>query len=160
MTLAAPTAPGIIADYWSAQLFPDQVVSFAQFTTKRFTYAVTDDSEFEVANFYQDNAINFFEIYGDLVVKRLMSEAEEYTYTMTVNYYRTKQENTDGVSWQSVRTFLDFAFYVVRTRLGESWGGYVDYWRPQEEPTEILEVDLAGEKVWKGIIKFIGIKTA
>lgn len=148
-----------IVTYWIANGFPDAVLSFKLFTEKVFDYAVTEGSEFEIEDFYFENQINFYEFLCQRSSQRLMTGAEQYTFIFTINYYRTKSENTDGASWQSIRDMLDAAFPFAKALVGETWGGYVDFWRPQEEPAEIIEIDLAGEKVWKGTIQFFGTQT-
>lgn len=148
-----------IVDYWIANGFPQQLVSFALYTSKVFDYAVSDDSEKEIEDFYVAGVVNFYEFLCTRSTRDLMTGAKEYTFTLTLNYYRTKSENTDGASWQNVRDLLDNAPYFALQLFGSSWGGYVDYWRPQEETPEIIETEIAGEKVWKGTIQFLGTQT-
>lgn len=148
-----------ITAYWVANGFPNTALSFGLYTLKVFDYAVSEDSEKEIENFYYANEINFLEFLCNRTTKQLMTGANEYLFTMTVNYYRTKSENTDGDSYKQVAGLLDYAFRIVNTDIGPTWGGLVDYWRIQEDPVEIVEINLAGEKVWKGTIQFFGTQT-
>lgn len=149
-----------IVAYWIANGFnPLAAYSFGGYTYKVFDYAISDFSEEEIKDFYYNNEVNFYEFLCGRSVKQLMTGANEYTFTFTVNYYRTKSENTDGDSWSQVNGLLDNAFNIVSAAIGGTWGGLVDFWRVQEDPAEIIEIDLAGEKVWKGSIQFFGTQT-
>lgn len=126
-------------------------------TTKAYTYAISEDSEKELALLYSGQKINFIEC----LVQRSQtfrtsgsstSQAVRFQYTVDVNYYLSK--DTTGAAWGAVRDFFDTLFSTVASSLGTTWGGTVDLYTLPDGPAQIAEVTIGAEKAWRGSYRF------
>lgn len=137
------------ADVWGA---PDIEAA----TARVYKYAITDSSEAEIEKLLYLTKINFIQALTHRAQRFEMLGAIVYSYTVDVQYVRGK--DTTGQAWTDVRDFFDTLWDVVREELSSNWTATVDYWKPQEEPAEITESEIAGEKVWVGKFQFNATK--
>lgn len=145
-----------LSSVWVTSVFNHTAIK--AYSPKYYAFAVTEDSEYEVDKLTYQQEINFWQI---LIARAHIKEVTNmvtYQFSVEVGYYRAKTNDTSGVAWTAVRDALETLYDTVDDELGATWGNTVDYWRPQEEPGEITEIALAGDKVWQGIYRFTGIQ--
>lgn len=125
-------------------------------TPRYFLFEVTQNSEAETDRLFFGKELNYiqcivtrsneFQALGEL----------QYTYTVDITY--TRRFDVDGDNYLAVVDFFDTLFSLVRTELGDSWDSTVDYWRPQEGPAEITQIEFENEPAWRGAYRFTAFK--
>lgn len=138
-----------------ATLFADSQIQ--ALTTKSYNYDILDDSETDIAKYKYNQEINFF-IY-------LVSQGFEYkafgevleTYSVEIKYY--KEDNKSGTNQNAIRDNLATLITRLRTVLGVTWSGTVDYYTIQDAPISLENINLAGDESWLGRVVLIGYKS-
>lgn len=142
---------------WAAVWADSRITAF---TSKVIKYEYTDDSEAEIEDLSEDQAINFIEAVTERqVTGRLVgggSTAVEQAYTVDVRY--TRERDTDGDTYRSIVLFFETLSTVVDEILDSSWTSTVDFYTEQTEPIQIQNTEVAGAKCWRATYRFQGRK--
>lgn len=127
-------------------------------STKAYGYAITEDSETELAALFDSQHINFFQYLVGRGQQLGTIGVVNYTYVVEVSYYRAKDPT--GANWQAVRDAFDTLFARVQEGLSYTWSNTVDGWQSQQGPAEIVEGTIGVEPCWIGRFTFTGFKQA
>ena len=126
-------------------------------TPRFYPYDVSAESEFDVEKLCDDGVVNFFLAKTQRLAEPILTQQTRYTFSVEVQYY-LQQTDVAESTYQAVRDTLESLDDLVRSELGKTWDGTVDY-TPGGRPTPIRQVVISGRQCWTGSIVFTGIKT-
>lgn len=150
MSTAAQVEAAWVENIW-------QNATITAITPKIYGFNITDDSERETSRLIYQTELNYIQYAVQRSNARAMTSQLEYQFLVDVVY--TRKFDVAGENWTAVRDFFDTLYALVHSSLGNSWDGTVDYWREQEGPAEITQIDFEGEPAWQGKYRFIGFQT-
>ena len=116
-------------------------------STSVLFHEFSDASEVELSELYDGQQINAFQCLVRRSTAQMMTGAQQVIFTIDVSYFL--QRGTDGDSWINAVDSLDTILNTLKSQLGSTWKGLIDYWVRNEDAPAIDEVDIAGEKAWK-----------
>lgn len=126
-------------------------------TTKSYFYDILDESETDINKFHYNQEINFFICLVNTGIQyKNFGEILE-TYTVEIKYY--KADNKSGSNQNAIRDNLETLITRVRTTLGVTWSGTVDYYTIQDSAITLENINLAGDECWLGRVVFQGVKS-
>ena len=138
-----------------------QHATLQAFTNKIHLFEVIEDSEAALELTRYDTEINF----AQCLIARGQAYAEssqpagtsvQYNYQVEVTYIR--EADPAGNNWLAVIDFFDTLQDLVRTQLGVTWVGTVDFFRPQDGTVAIEAIDYDNTKAWRGTFRFVAAK--
>lgn len=144
---------------WSTHIWAHS--SIAVLTNKIFNREISDLSEDDVRDVSFQQQINFIE----WLVKKSIEYpqisrglGQDETFLVEIRYTREKDPHADkaGANYNAVRDALETIVGLVKSELGVSWDGTIDYYETQTEAVVINERDIAGSEVWSGVYRFQG----
>lgn len=142
---------------WDTSIWANSTIT--AYTEQIHGYALTEKSETELKRMYFDSELNFIQSvvgrgvnYGSGAT--MLGGVIQYDFIVEVSYFLTNDIDSSGDNWITVRDFFEDLLDVVRSDLGNTWSNTVDYWKPQAEPAEIIEVRIGDESAWRGTYKF------
>lgn len=140
---------------WNNAIWTDAAI--LEITDKVYGFDITTVSEKETGRLNFNSEVNYFQY----LIKRSaeIQGTQQLLYTFTVDVSYTRFHDVDGDNWIAVRDAFETLIDLVRSDLGVSWTQTVDFWRPQEGPVEISQIDFEGEPAWRGTYRFTGYQT-
>lgn len=145
-----------VENAWNSAVF--QSGDLDEFSNKFFPYDIVNQSEKVAASLYDaTNKIQFFTyLVGRTSQKRVTKELR-YNYVVEVTYYA--ESDPIGAGWTRARNALDKLEEVVRLRLNGTWKGTVDFWQPDTQLPEIIEVDVDDARCWRARTRYFAEKS-
>lgn len=137
---------------WDAAIWTDSTI--LDITDKIYSFDVTTVSEKETGRLNFGSEVNYFQYTIRRAEAVVGTQTLDYQFTVDVQY--TRFHDVDGDNWTAVRDVFETLIALVRSDLGTSWSATVDYYRPQDGPLEISQIDFEGEPAWRGTYRFIG----
>lgn len=122
------TTAAQIRSAWETYVFQNSDIS--AITSKYYKTEVTQESEAEVALGYNDSQINFFEFVvtpQQSEVNQISGSANSRLQTFLVEVRYTKYAEPNGTAFNDVIDALETLIDTVRTSLGATWQGLVDF---------------------------------
>lgn len=148
------TTSAQVRSAWNTSVWSHSTLT--SLTTKIYNYDVTTESTKEYSKFRESQEINFFTYLVSRAQRiRIMNQYEQI-FTVDIRYYRKAD-----VAGANYNTVID-AFETIDTRvvagLTSSWGSTIDFYRIQDGPPAISQIQMEGVPVWLGIYKYFGYK--
>ena len=138
---------------WLAAIW--QNATMLAITDKMYGFDITTVSEKETARLSYQGKINYFQYLVKRATKVTGTNSQAlYTFTVDVTY--TRAHDVKGDSWTAVRDAFETLTGLVRSSLGATWTQTVDFWREQEGPPDIVQLDFDDDPVWRGSYRFTG----
>lgn len=145
---------------WQDNIF--NAPSVAAFTSRGYLYDVLADSQFEAAKLYHDPQdggmpqVNFFVCLVRRAQRMELLRGLEQTFEVRLTYY-LQQTDVGGPQYNLVADRLELVDDLVRTALGKTWGGTVDYYTGGE-PDRIDVAAVDDRQCWRGGATYLGFK--
>lgn len=122
------TTSAEIRQAWKTYVF--EHADILAITSKAYPYEVTEESEKEVSDAYEESKVNFFEYVVTLTESNANQiggniNTREQTFLVEVRY--TKAAGTDGAAFNDIIDALETLQDVAREDLGATWQGLIDY---------------------------------
>jgi hypothetical protein len=144
------TTSATIDAAWLAAIWASPTIQ--AITSKVFQYNIVQDSDTEIAQFYQDGEVNCFIALTTLAARYVGANTTSTEIQVVVDYYR--QKDASGAHWTEARDVMETLYALVISALGFTWSGTVAFWQGQEKPPEIAETDIKGVKCWRSRFVF------
>ena len=150
-----------IRQAWTDKIWTNLTV--LDLTTRIFTYDVTTDSQFNMAELYYAKPlyvpnINFFLCLVTRQHEPLIMGNTRYTFQVRVEYY-LQQEEISSETYNTLVDRLEKVDDLVRTELTGNWNSTVDFYEGGN-PIGISVVTIDNKACWKGGFVYLGTKTA
>jgi hypothetical protein len=122
-----------------------------------YQYDISVQSELDVSLLCYEGEVNF------ILAKTLrrsfpiLSQQTRYTFQVEVSYY-LQQADIAQNTYRTVRDRLETLDDLVRTAMGKTWSGTVDFWQGGV-PTAINEIEVNERTCWTGAITYTAFKT-
>jgi hypothetical protein len=132
---------------WETAIFADATIK--GYTTNLYSYDLINTvskSNAHEAKMFLANNLNFAQFIFLGRTRKEMTKDESQIYTVRVDYY--KECDLSGTNFNSVVNFQEDLYSVVKTKLGNTWGGAVDFWNVVEEIPQVSSENLNGTPVW------------
>lgn len=126
-------------------------------TDKIYGFDITTISEAETQRLSYQGEINYFQ-YLIRRSSQYTGTASQAEYRFTVDVTYTLVHDVGGENWKAVRDAFETLIGLVRSSLGATWTQTVDFWREQEGPPEIVQIDFDGDPAWRGSYRFTGFQ--
>jgi hypothetical protein len=149
-----------VRNAWQDNIWTNKTVK--AMTSKSFLYDVSVDSAFNMADLYYGEpgkypTINFFLCLVSRQHEPIIMGNTRYTFQVRVQYY-LQQEESSSNTYNTLVDRLEAVDDLVRTSLGGSWDGTVDYYNGGV-PQDISVVTIDNKACWRGGFTYLGIKT-
>lgn len=149
-----------VRDAWEENVLLD--VTIQGYTDKVYTYDVSQDSQFDAANLRSDAdgegpRVNFFICLVQRRQEPQLVGSTRYTFSVTLEYY-LEQSDQPQSTYNTLVDRLEAADDLVRTALGVSWGGTVDFYQGGV-PQRVTQVTIDERACWKGGFTYTATKT-
>lgn len=145
MTTSATIEAAWLTSIWNS-------ATIQAITPKCFQYDIIQDSETDIAQFYNAGEINCFIALTSLAPRYIGTNTTRTDIQVAVDYYR--QKDTSGAHWTECRDAIETLYALVVSALGFTWSGTVSFWEGSEKPPEISEADIKGVKCWRARFVF------
>lgn len=144
---------------WASAIWQNATIT--AITDKVLTFPYTEESEVEVTNLYSGQEINAFEVLTNRIQRYGETAATiggilHYQFEVDIRYYRAVEPT--GANYTATRDTLETLFALVVSELGSTWGGTVDFWKPDTSLAEITRIKISTEDVWRGRYRFFADK--
>jgi hypothetical protein len=146
-----------ISDAWEDYVFEN--ASITAISSKALAYEHTETTEKGLSAIRENQKINFWEY--------VVTEARQFievgtatpaaTYTVEVRY--TIEKDIAGDAHADCRDAIETLLDTVKTNLGASWQGTVDYYQFQPDAYAIESGEIAGVPVWRAMNRFTAYKS-
>ena len=145
---------------WSSKILNHSSVT--AFTSRAFTYDVSQENDFDIANLYHSPnvgspTVNFILCLVQRQQEPLVVQNTRYTYQVRLEYY-LQQEDIGSSTYNTVIDRLELMDDLVRTELGGMWNGTVDFYSGGV-PSDITVVQIDKRSCWRGAYVYTGVKT-
>jgi hypothetical protein len=135
-----------IESAWSTALATTAIKAY---TPNVILYEYTQGSTKEIAPLKHNQRLNFIEC--------IVSERQQFDEVgaSAASYYEvrvayTREKDTDGDNYRSIRDFFSTLLSTVSTSLGTSWSATVDYYTPPESVPNISRVIITDIECFRG----------
>lgn len=148
------TTSASIRAAWLSAVFNNS--SITAITDKIYAYDITLESVKEFSKLRYNQQTNFFLYLVSRAQRvRIMGQMEQI-FTVEIRY--SKFADVPGVGWAAVADVFETIDSLVSSGLGGSWSNTVDYYRIQDGPPSISQVEMEGLPIWTGSYKYFGYK--
>lgn len=149
------TASSTIASTWQTYIFDYSTIQ--GITKKANAFEMIQDSETALEKLHYGGAVNAFCYKAVQINEQRLTRTILHTHVVTVDYYR--EQDPAGMNWKAVRDALETLATTVRTQLGNTWQGSVDYWRYRDTEPEIEQVTIGSTPCWRGRVVYEAYST-
>jgi hypothetical protein len=137
---------------WADNIWDDDDILL--YTESIYKYEQTRGSEFEVSKLYYDEHVNFITYAVNVFQAFGVTGEVRNNYTVLISY--TREQDTTGDNYTSIRDFFEDLLGKVTANLGDRWDSTVDLWNPPSTPPDITETTVENTPCWQAT----GIYTA
>ena len=113
-------------------------------------YAMTEGSEKELSAIYSGQQINAFQVLVSRAISQMMTGAELHTFDVEISYFKAK--DTEGQAWVDCLDALDTVIDEVRSQLGNTWNGLIDYWTLTTEAPAVEPRVIDSTEAWRSSV--------
>jgi hypothetical protein len=138
---------------WTTKIFNH--ASIQAITTAIIYHPITQTSESEVDDLYFGAEVNVIEVLISRAIELVMTKEELTSYSVRVSYY--KEQDPGSTNYADARAFFETLYPLVKSELGTTWNGTVDYWNINAESVDAEETTIDGRACWKVSATFEGI---
>jgi hypothetical protein len=132
--------------------------AFVGYTDKFYPYDIVNQSEKVASSLYDSsNRIQFFTyLVGRRSQKRVTGELR-HDFIVECTYYT--ESDPAGEAWTRARNSLEVLLDVVRLNSDGTWENTVDFWQPDTQFPELIEVDVDDARCWRARTRFSATKS-
>jgi hypothetical protein len=132
-----------------------QNLTILNITDKIHNFEITDTSQFELDQLSFNQELNYFEWVVTRAIQYQPIGAEnEAVCKIMVEIRYTRQKDTTGENWRSVRDVFSDLITLVHSELGSSWDSTVDFYTHQQDPADITTDLINDVPCWRGTYRF------
>lgn len=138
---------------WATKIFAH--ANIKALTEKVIYHPYTQTSEREIEDLYFGAEVNFIQCIVYRVIELVMTQSEITTFNVALSYYR--QQEPVSTNYATTRSFFDVLYPLVKSELGQTWDGNVDYFNLRTDDIIVEEATIDGTPCWYQSAIFEGV---